>query len=113
MTTDATRRSRAFNRKRSTQQLVLRLGAWYIMFCGPQAQETKYWDLKHSKSVAAQAGHPWVHLYFCLQEKVAVFFHLPSLWAISHRGLKAECHSGGLGHTSERLLSLRAATVAP
>lgn len=71
MTTDATRRSHAFNRKRSTQQLVLRLSAWYIIFCGPQAQETKYWDLKHFKSVAAQAGHPGVHLYFCLQEKVA------------------------------------------
>lgn len=64
MTTDATRNSHAFSRKRSAQQLVLRRRTWCIVFCGPQAQETKYWDLKHSKSVAAQAGHLWVHLLF-------------------------------------------------
>ena len=39
--------------------------------------------------------------------------HLLSLLAISHHDLQAECHTGGLEHTSERLLPLRVATVAP
>lgn len=37
-------------------QLVLSQYARCIMFCWPQAQETKYWELKHSKSVVASPG---------------------------------------------------------
>lgn len=55
-------------------------------------------------------GSPFIFVYWGKSPAVS---HPPSLLPILQHNLQAECHSGGLEHTSERLLPLRMATVAP
>lgn len=63
--------------------------------------------LRHNQ---VTSGFAFIFVYWGKSPAVS---HLPSLWAIAHHDLQAECHSGGLKHTSERLWPLRVATVAP